>query len=67
MAAEAQAVAQAMAEILVAGLAGVVVDRFAWQAGMRGRHGFALRLVHDVEQALHFVGGLADNERARDG
>src|SRR6185437_8161667 len=74
VAVHADAVPEAVAEILVIGAEAAVAHHLA-RCGIHGLHGRAhlggsqrrlLRLVHDVEDALHLIGGLAQHKRAGD-
>src|SRR4051812_14643113 len=70
----AHAVAEAMREVLEAGAVPVVhddlaprgVDRLERHARFRGLERRRLRLMDDVEDLLHLVGGLAEHEGPRD-
>src|SRR5207244_8818515 len=42
------------------------VDRLQWRAGPRCRQRRALRPPHDVEDLVHLLARLAEDERARD-
>ena len=74
MAVHADAVSEAVREVFEAGaVAGVDddvarggVDRFERRARLRGFERGALRALHDVEDLVHLVGRLAEDERARD-
>ena len=74
VAVHADAVAEAVGEVVVVGavagigddLAGGGVDRVAGHAGTRGGKRRRLRAMDDVEDILHLVGGLAEDKGARD-
>ena len=70
----ADAVAEAMGEVLVAGTESAIDDDFAGRcvdvcrghAGARGLNGRGLGAVDEIEDALHLVRRFSNNKRARD-